>query len=140
MQQLSELLTRLQIESGFDSEPMSQQEFEQWKADKYNASVGNLNEIDGYNCDLCKNRGDTATVVKNEQFGYYNETLVPCKCMRIRAAIHRLNRSGLKNIVKDYTFAKYECPDEWQKKIKTAAEAFCKDEENGLYIQLHKGG
>lgn len=136
MQQMGELLMKLQGKSasGCDIPAMTQKDFEQWKADQYNATEGDLNDTDGYNCELCKNRGDSAVVVHNDQFGYWTETLVPCKCQRIRQAIRRLNRSGLKNIVKDYTFAKYECPEAWQQKIKQTAMAFCKDDASDWFF------
>lgn len=136
MEPVKNLILPEKWESGFD-EPrpkLTAQEVEQMKADSYNRTVGKLNEADGYNCDLCKNRGYVAAVYHNEQFGYYSETLVPCKCQRVRNAIHKLNRSGLKNMVKDYTFAKFEAVEPWQQAIKTAAERFCADEEHNWFF------
>lgn len=106
---------------------------EQEKADMYNASEGNLNEEDGYNCDICKNKGYVAVVTHNEQFGYYMESLLNCRCCRIRNAIRRLNRSGLKARVKACTFDRYETQDAWQKTIKETALRFC-DSHNGEWF------
>ena len=111
----------------------TEKDWEQRKCDSYNASIGTLNEKDGYNCNLCKNRGYTAELRKSETFGYWSETLIPCKCQKVRATIQRLERSGLKNIIRDYTFAKYEDKEPWQKAIKTAAVKFCTDEENNWF-------
>lgn len=123
---------------GFDS--LSPEQYEQAKADMYNASVGNLDEEDGYNCPLCLNRGNIAKVMYNDQFGYYSEALVPCKCNRVRNAIRRLNRSGLKNVVKEYTFDKYEAPDKWQQTIKETAQRFCTDQvHDWFYIGGQSG-
>ena len=105
--------------------PADPKEREQQKADAYNAIVGNLDKEDGYNCDICKNRGDIAVVTKNEHFGYYTEALVYCRCCRIRNAIRRLNRSGLKTRVKACTFERYETRDAWQQTIKETALRFC---------------
>ena len=139
MEALKNLMTELQMKSelGSDVIEITPQEYEQRKADMYNESVGNLDEADGYNCDLCKNKGYIAKVVLNEQFGYYSEILAPCKCQKVRNAIHRLNRSGLKNVVKDCTFDKYITESPWQEAAKSAAMRFCKDEEHSW---LYMGG
>ena len=127
--------SRIKSEPGFET--LSPKEYEERKANVYNASRGSLNEADGYNCDLCKNKGYIATVSHNEQFGYYSETLVPCKCQRVRNAIHRLHLSGLKNIMKDYTFDKYETQDEWRRVLKEKAMQFCRDD---AHTWLFMGG
>ena len=98
------------------------EEYEQMKADAYNKQEGNLHTLDGYNCDKCKNKGYIAFV--KDCGMYYSETLMECKCMTVRAAINRLKRSGLKNIVKDYTLKKYEVREQWQASLKEAAERF----------------
>lgn len=136
MEAVKDLMTALQEKSGlgFEIERLSPEVYEQRKADLYNDSVGNLNESDGYNCDLCKNKGFIASVVYNEQFGYYSENLTNCKCQRVRKAIMRLNKSGLKNLVKDSTFEKYSATEPWQESIKRAAMNFCKDDANGWFF------
>lgn len=111
------------LEHIYNSE--SPEQYEQAKADSYNALDGDLNKEDGYNCELCRNKGQISTVQYNEQFGYYFEALKPCKCTKIRNAIRRLNRSGLKNVVKKYTFENYETGEAWQQTIKERAERFC---------------
>lgn len=117
---------------GFDV-PTDPKEREQQKADMYNASKGNLNEEDGYDCSICKNKGFVAVVTQNEQFGYYMESMLNCRCCRIRNAIRRLNRSGLKARVKACTFDRYETQDAWQKTIKETALRFC-DSYNGEWF------
>ena len=113
---------------------MTEKEFVQWQVDEYNKAVGNLNESDGYDCVICKNKGFTSMVKYNEFIKSHFETLVPCKCARIRSAIKRLNRSGLKNIVKDYTFDNYKCETAWQDNVKFYAMRFCKDNENNWFF------
>ena len=100
----------------------------------YNDSEGALNKKDGYECELCKNRGYTAEVFRNEMFGYYYEGHVPCKCLKVRDTIRRLERSGLKNIIRDYTFAKFEATEPWQQSLKNAAIKFVKDTENSWFF------
>lgn len=114
--------------------PMTAKEYEQAKVDSYNASEGTLHLHDGYNCPLCKNRGFTASLGYNQAVGYYYEMLSPCKCGKIRAAIGRLERSGLKDVVKKYTFATYEIHEGWQQTIKEKAKAFCRQLDSGAWF------
>lgn len=134
MEQIKAILAELKIKSACGSEPLTEEQYEQRKADEYNASVGDLDKQDGYNCEACKNKGFTASVRFNEQFNYYDNVLLPCKCQRVRKAIKRLQKSGLQNVVKDYTFDKYQTPEQWQQTIKAAAMKFCKDDENNWFF------
>lgn len=137
MDKLKDLIMGLQITSEpgcEDKIPLTALEYEQREADKFNSASGSLNAGDGYNCDICKNKGFIAKVIYDETYGDYIQLVSHCRCQKIRNAIHRLNRSGLKNIVKDYTFDKYETPDAWQQTIKTAALKFCKDEKNNWFF------
>lgn len=124
MQGLKEAMKRLGIsESG--CKPYSREEYEQMKVDSYNAGEGNLHLMDGYQCDRCKNKGYIAELRMAEIYGYQVETLVPCRCQKARSALSRLARSGLKDVVRKYTFEGYEALDTWQQKIKEAAQRFC---------------
>ena len=102
-------------------EELTPEQMMQEKVDYYNASVGKLNEIDGYNCTLCKNKGFIASV-KN---GY--EVHAFCKCKTIRDTLNRAKKSGLGNVLSEFTFDKYKASESWQKNIKDKAIAFCKD-------------
>ena len=93
----------------------------------FNNIIGNLNEEDGYNCDICKNRGYVCEVATNEQFGYKYNNRKPCKCSKTRETLKRAKRSGLGNIITDYTFDKYIVTDDWQKNLKEKAQRFCMD-------------
>lgn len=130
MDKITDLMNSLKLESGCDQQPISIKDYEQMKVDRYNASVGNLNESDGYECEACKNKGFTAELIFNDQFQYYTDVLKPCKCMKARNAIRRLEASGLKNVVKKYTFESYRTPNVWQKTILKAAIAFCSASES----------
>ena len=100
---------------------MSEEELVKWKCEAYNNSSGNLNEGDGYNCPKCKNRGYVAYPRYSEEFKYWNEVQRECECQNVRRTIRRLERSGLKNIIKDYTF-------DWNKVLNF-------DGETGPYVQ-----
>lgn len=105
----------------------------QMKCDNYNATVGDLNLTDGYDCLICKNKGFIAKPYKTE-FGYWTEMNYYCKCQKIRTTIRRLNKSGLKNIINDYTFKNYDDTEPWQKQIKSTAMKFCTDSENAWFF------
>lgn len=103
---------------------LTQEEYQQQRIDWYNQSEGDLNETDGYNCDLCKNKGYIARLDEN---GY--EVHRACKCQKTRATLNRARRSGLGNIITEYTFDKFEVTAEWQEQVKNTAKAFCADDE-----------
>jgi DNA replication protein DnaC len=100
----------------------------------YNNSIGNMNESDGYNCERCHNRGYISEVAMNEQFGYYYESRKPCKCLKTRETLQRAKRSGLGNIITDYTFDKFIATDGWQKSLKDKAIKFCKDDKANWFF------
>ena len=103
---------------------LTQEEYQQQRIDWYNQSVGNLNEADGYNCDECRNKGFIARLDEN---GY--EVHRACKCQKTRAALKRAKRSGLGDIITEFTFKKFNATEEWQMQVKNTAQAFCKDDE-----------
>lgn len=124
---LGEMMERLGI-SANGCEPMSREEYEQYKVDSYNAEIGNLDQVDGHDCKACKNKGHIAELRMAEVYGYKVETLVTCKCMKARNALARLSRSGLRDVVKKYTFKSYEATEPWQQTVKETAQRFCSDE------------
>lgn len=103
------------------------------RCESFNKAKGDLNETDGYDCPICKNKGFIAKPEKTE-FGYWTEMNYRCKCQKTRSAILRLNKSGLKNVIRDYTFDRYECTEAWQTSIKDAAMRFTKDDENTWFF------
>lgn len=128
------LKSQLPDQSASSFEQMSLKERLQWKVDAYNATEGNLNQEDGYNCDRCRNKGHMFIVTEGVMEGYYVESQVWCRCNRVRNALRRLNRSGLENVVKRYTFDRYETPDKWQETIKKNAMNFCKDDKHNWFF------
>lgn len=92
-----------------------------------NATKGNLNEKDGYDCPICLNRGSW---IESRQRGkFFEEVMVMCKCNRTRKALRRLQESGLKEIVTDYRFDNFETSQEWQKEMLSIAKKFTNDFE-----------
>lgn len=100
----------------------SSDEFMRKRVERYNETPGDLT---GYNCPICKNKGYTAFISEDG-----NETLRECKCMDIRRTLQRIEKSGLKDLLRDYTFANFTTNDAWQARSKQMAMAYLKDHEN----------
>lgn len=127
MQSLKEMLQLRQKES-YDSKKHLD-----FISDRYNASEGDKHLEDGYECDICKNKGFISEVRLGD-FGYY-ETMTECKCMKIRRSIKRFDRSGLKDAAKKLTFKNYQAEEPWQQKLLGAAMEFAKNpEDRWLYF------
>lgn len=89
-----------------------------------NEIIGDKNKSDGYDCPKCRNKGLIFYVDGN------SEMSCECSCMKIRQNIRRMKRSGLENVIKDCTFAKYEATDDWQKNILAGAKKFAEEVDN----------
>lgn len=120
-------------EKTFSSDDEEQEARSKQKCDFYNAEVGDLNETDGYDCPLCKNKGYIAKPRKSN-FGYWYEAHCQCKCYETRASIRRMHKSGLKNRIKDCRFDTFETTEKWQSVIKEAAVRFTKDDEHTWFF------
>lgn len=137
MERLQEILATLTT-SESSSKPMTQEEYEKWKVDNFNSAPGSLNEQDGHNCKICLNKGLIMRAFQNER-GIWTNTSVECKCQTVRRTIRRMQRSGLKNIIREYTFDKYNVTDPWQQTIKDAAVSYAKDPHGWFYIGGQSG-
>ena len=120
---IGEMIRKMGVMAESSTSEVSQQDYQIMKIDWYNNSSGNLNEIDGYNCDICKNKGFIARLDAN---GY--EVHSACKCQKTRAALRRARKSGLGDIITEYTFDRYKAEQDWQQHIKNTAKAFCVDD------------
>ena len=118
------------------SRSMTEQERVQFKCESVNNDEGNLNEEDGYDCRLCKNKG--FIMVVREDVGptkiTYSEASRPCKCNAIRDSIKRMKRSGLENIIRDCTLEKYVTDTPWRQIIKSKAVRFLQDEKANFFF------
>ena len=133
MTHISELLAVSATRQSFEAilkrgENYSPHEWAQRSVDRYHASIGHLNDEDGYDCRLCLNRGYIA-VLQEGSGGIPSEAMAPCRCMEIRASIMRMRRSGLEASIRDYTLEKFETKTDWQQKMVQAARSFL---ENGV--------
>lgn len=112
-------------------------EWEHKKAEAYNAEVGHLNEKDGYNCTICKNKGDMMMVEIRD--GWARPRVRECKCMAMRYTIARMKRSGLQNIITDCTFEKYEELDPWHTTVKKRAMAYAAEPSGWFFMGGQSG-
>lgn len=117
MDKLQEILAKFGSVTTSEFDPKA---WEQFKVDDWNNTAGNRNEEDGYNCPICKNKGSIAKLLDYGN-GTYSHCFADCKCVETRNSIMRMKRSGLKDIIKDYTFDKFIASEPWQQTIKEAA-------------------
>jgi len=94
------------------------------KADTINGASGDLT---GYDCPKCMNRG-TVAIPKEDG----NISFRECGCMKIRRCVWEMERSGLKNIIREKTFETYNAAESWQKAIKAGAAAYADKLEGWL--------
>lgn len=118
-----------------DLKPLSPQEKAQKDADALNAEIGNEHEVDGYVCEVCRNRG----------YIYYANgmyvTRRDCDCWKARRSIRRMQKSGLGNVINKYTFKNYRAESDWQKHVKETAQGFLQDDAaKWFFIGGQSGG
>ena len=137
MDRLQEILARLG-DMGITSKQMSEKDWEQFKVDDWNKTAGNRNEEDGYNCKTCLNKGTIAKLV-DLGGGRYSHCFADCQCVETRKSIMRMKRSGLKDIIKDYTFDKFIDTEPWQKSVKAAAMEYANKPEGWFFLGGQSG-
>lgn len=108
-----------------------------FKVDDYNARTGELDQRDGYNCNLCKNRGEIAFV--KEENGIPSEWFRKCDCWKARSAIRMMKKSGLGNVIKEKTFELYNATEPWQQALKAGAMAYAKDPSGWFFVGGQSG-
>ncbi len=86
------------------------------KADSFNSIAGTLTGVD---CPKCKNRGQIA---KPREDG--SVTIAECGCMKIRRCVWKMERSGLRNVIQEYTFQKFQADKPWQQTARDMAQSY----------------
>ena len=122
---------------GITFDDMSPKEYEQFKVDGLNDTEGDRHLEDGYDCRKCKNKGYIVKLVEKD--GAFYHYSADCKCAEVRRSIMRMKRSGLKDIIKDYTFDKFEDSEPWQRTIKAAAMDYAKKPEGWFFLGGQSG-
>ena len=96
----------------------------------FNNEQGELD--DGYDCPVCKNKG--FIWIPELHCNSYHETAVHCKCIPIRRTIRAMKRSGLEDVVHDYTFDKYITSEPWQENVLNLAKRYLEKAENNWFF------
>lgn len=110
------------ISNILENKNLSYEEYNKSQIACLNSQAGKLNEQDGYNCDICLNRGNIYVLIDGDI------ATRQCECLKIRSMIQRANKSGLAESLSKYKFSNFEIVTEWQEVIKQLAMDFCKDE------------
>lgn len=91
-----------------------------------NKQPGNLT---GYDCKECLNRGWFERV---DDCGYkFSEQ---CKCMKIRKSLKQIEKSGLSELIKSYTFENYKEDSNWQSKALRMVQKYTSERSEWFYI------
>lgn len=118
-------MEKLKIEQyGKSEQSFDPAEYGKFKADSFNKQVGDLS---GYDCPKCLNRGRSA-VVKDDGAVSFQE----CDCMNIRRCVQKMEDSGLRDVIKSYTFEAYKTTENWQKTVKNGAVDYANRMEGWL--------
>lgn len=132
MKSMTELMAMAKSKGAKTSDvPLTEQEKAQRKADRENRMEGKLHLYDGFNCDLCKNKGYIMKAV--ERNGDYELVQSTCKCDKSRRSIRNLKASGLAKVLDKYSFEKFEPNTDWRKSILQTAKNFL-DNGNGSWF------
>lgn len=97
-----------------------------------NKRLGELDKYDGYNCDLCLNKGYLLKAVP--YLNSYSQVKSECRCMKTRRTIRMLKRSGLEKVVHDYTLDNYLASEPWQAGIIRKAREYLSEEQPGWFF------
>lgn len=97
-------------------------------AESFNQDTGDLDETDGYHCDICKNKGYTA-FLKDEGL-----VVSPCECLEIRRSIRKARKSGMDFMLSKFTFDSFIAKEEWQKQILQKAKKFTESETSRWFF------
>ncbi len=101
------------------------------KADTLNSLVGDLT---GTDCTKCKNTGRIAHPREDGTVA-----VTECGCMKMRRCIWKMEKSGLKDVIREYAFDKFQTPATWQQKAKTIAQSYAEKPE-GWFLACGQSG
>ena len=100
-------------------------------AEMANREPGNLTGVD---CPKCLNRG-LFYRVSDDCRRYVEE----CSCMAKRRSLDRIKRSGLSDLLQNYTMENWEAREPWHRKARELAERYAKDRGGWFYVAGNPG-
>ncbi len=86
-----------------------------------NSRRGNLQEEDGYDCALCKNRGYSKKTVYYRDTNAWANVEYDCVCKQKRRIRKNMEQSGLKDMMENHRFDNFIVEDETQNILKNKA-------------------
>lgn len=94
----------------------------------YNDAVGNMNENDGYNCEICKNKGLT--------FFIRGEEIVTrrCECIKTRKSLYLLKESGIREQAEEKTLDNFKLKEDWQRKMRELAKNYINEKSSKWFF------
>lgn len=101
--------------------PLSAEEQDQYERDKISGANAAAGELSCAHCQECNDKGYIFERCGTELVS------VECRCMKKRRSIWRMEKSGLKDLLREYTFDSYQTPDEIYREAKRKAMAYVKD-------------
>lgn len=113
----------------------SVEEIQNWHVKIYNDGKGDLNEKDGYDCPICKNRGFLYRLDEN-----LDMVARECECMKERAKIRAELNSGISTDAKYKTFETFRTEEHWQESAKQSAMQFSQNCIDGSVEWFFIGG
>lgn len=125
MEKLSNLL-QISATQETCTEPSSMTSSEQMRVDTFNAMIGSDYSVE---CPKCKNKGQIAVLNDDGIF-----SIRQCECMTIRRNRKRIERSGLSDLIRRYTFDTYEEATGWNSKVKDLAKAYSEDPDGHWFF------
>lgn len=117
---------RVNIQNGTSEQSFDPVAFGEMKAEFYNREAGPLQ---GYDCPKCRNKGSIAHVREDGSLAF-----TECSCMNLRRCVGKMERSGLKDVISDYTFDRFIAEESWQTTVKRGAEGYADDPRGWLLL------
>ena len=109
----------------------------QERVDWYNAAIGRLDEVDGVDCRICKNKGFINRLIFAN--GFWNEELRPCECMNSRGTKAMAQESGMQSILQRYSFEGWKADTDLQKYMLQKAMGFLNERDKWFYVGGQSG-
>lgn len=107
----------------------------EWLVMQDNKKEGELHLKDGYDCELCKNKGFI--------FHYHKEndstSQSQCKCIKTRQIIINAKHSGMGELL-DYRLNQYETTEEWQRSLRDVAKNYILENSDKWFVILGQSG
>lgn len=129
----AELLAEINRRASLSGKLEGDSDYAQGECDRYNTAKGYL---EGDDCPECLNKGRIARKTYEPLYGEYIMTLFPCRCMAGRISKQRLLASGAGAMLQRCTFDTYEARTDWQRNVKSSAEAYVGLVRDGLWYYI----